>query len=116
MFNGSSEVSEMRPRRRLLVIEDDPTDEMLTLKALRKAAPEADIVVAHDGLEAMRALKLAIGLGTLPNLVLLDLKLPRMDGYEVLEKIRATPETADLPVVVFSSSDEPSDTARCRDL
>ena len=96
----------------ILLIEDNPKDEALTLRALKKNNIVNDIVVARDGVEALNYL---FGAGTdgnlnvLPQLILLDLKLPKVDGLQVLEKIRENDRTRRLPVVVFTSSNEEAD-------
>ena len=94
----------------ILLVEDDPDHEALAIRALRKANVANEIQVAHDGAEALEFLNAAASGGKpLPQLVLLDLKLPKVDGLEVLRNIRATDKTALLPVVVLTSSDEERD-------
>jgi two-component system, response regulator len=100
--------------RSILLIEDNPDDELLTLMAFRDNKIMNEIVVARDGEEALDRL---FGAGkysahdviTLPQLILLDLKLPKIDGLEVLQKIRSAAETKYLPVVVLTSSREEMD-------
>jgi two-component system, response regulator len=99
----------MTPERRtILLVEDNPDDEELTRRALRKQNIANDIVVAHDGVEALAFLHEQPG-NQLPQLVLLDLNLPRIDGLEVLRRIRAHERTRTLPVVVLTSSKEDED-------
>jgi CheY-like chemotaxis protein len=98
----------------ILLVEDNPDDEALTLRALKKNNIRNEVVVAHDGVEALDYL---FGTGVhdgrdlrvMPQLVLLDLKLPRMDGLEVLQRMRADPRTRLLPVVILTSSREERD-------
>lgn len=90
----------------ILLVEDNPDDELLTRRAFEKNRIGNRIVVAHDGVEA---LELLFGGGELPQLVLLDLKLPRVDGLEVLRRMRADDRTRLLPVVVLTSSREERD-------
>jgi two-component system, response regulator len=91
----------------ILLIEDTPDDAELTMMSLKQAGLLNDIVIAEDGVEAVDYLT---GSGDdLPALVLLDLKMPRMDGIEVLEQIRANPRTRLLPVVMLTTSKEESD-------
>jgi CheY-like chemotaxis protein len=98
----------------ILLVEDDPDDEALALRALRRNNIKNDVVVARDGVEALDYL-FATGayasrdLTEQPQVVLLDLKLPRLDGLEVLRRLRADPRTALLPVVVLTSSKEDRD-------
>jgi len=98
----------------ILLVEDDSDHELLTIRALRKANIANEIRVARDGEEA---LDLLFGsddqaLKTSPQVVLLDLKLPKIDGLEVLRRIRENERTQMLPVVVLTSSDEESDIVR----
>src|SRR5438552_3032611 len=98
----------------ILLVEDNADDEALTLRALKKNNIKNDVVVAHDGVEALDYLLGAAGSAgrqphSMPQLVLLDLKLPRVDGLEVLRRLRADPRTHLLPVVVLTSSKEERD-------
>jgi CheY-like chemotaxis protein len=100
--------------RTILLVEDNPQDEMLILRALRKAQVANRIEVARDGQEAVdylfsRADRPAGAEDGLPAVVLLDLNLPRLSGLEVLDRLRADPRTALLPVAILTSSDEESD-------
>ena len=98
----------------ILLVEDNADDEALTLRALRKHNVSNEIVVARDGVEALDFL-FGTGAhagrdpGVLPELVLLDLKLPKIDGLEVLKRMRADPRTHLLPVVILTSSKEQQD-------
>ena len=99
------------PTREILLIEDNPDDEELTLRALRKHNILNEIAVMRDGAAAIDYL-LGGGAGAghgLPQLVLLDLKLPKIDGLEVLRRIRADERTCLLPVVILTSSKEERD-------
>jgi DNA-binding response OmpR family regulator len=94
----------------ILLVEDDPDHEALALRALKKANVANDLRVARDGAEAIEFMKdAAAGKHPMPQLVLLDLKLPKVEGLEVLRYIRASEKTAILPVVVLTSSDEERD-------
>lgn len=98
----------------ILLVEDNPRDEALTRRALAKSNIINEIVVAHDGVEALdyffgTGAFAGRDLSIMPQLVLLDLKLPKMDGLEVLRKLRADKRTRRLPVVVFTSSSEEED-------
>jgi two-component system response regulator len=98
----------------ILLVEDNPDDQALTLRALKKNHITNEVVVAKDGVEALDYL---FGTGqyegrdarNLPEIVLLDLKLPKIDGLEVLSRMRADPRTKLLPVVVLTSSREERD-------
>lgn len=92
----------------ILLVEDNPKDEALTLRALKKNNIRNEVVVARDGAAALDYLFGAVP-GTLPQLVLLDLKLPKVDGLEVLRRIRAEERTRLLPVVILTSSAEDRD-------
>jgi two-component system, response regulator len=102
----------MNVRKNILLIEDNPDDAELAVRAFRSDESGREIQVASDGVEAMEAL---FGSTTsppprqLPSLVLLDLKLPRLDGFEVLSRIRSNPRTRFLPVIILTSSTEVSD-------
>jgi two-component system, response regulator len=91
----------------ILLVEDNPDDELLTRRAFAKNRIANPIVVAHDGVEALEMLHGPDALR--PSLVLLDLKLPRLDGIEVLSRMRADERTRLLPVVVLTTSKEESD-------
>ena len=94
----------------ILLVEDDPDHEALALRALRKAKVANEIEVARDGEEAIEFMKHIVdGTQKRPQLVLLDLKLPKVDGLDVLRAIRASDKTALMPVVVLTSSDEERD-------
>lgn len=98
----------------ILLIEDDSDHELLTIRALRKANIANEIKIARDGEEALDLLfgEGDVGLQAYPQVVLLDLKLPKIDGLEVLRRIRENEHTRMLPVVVLTSSDEESDVIR----
>jgi len=98
----------------ILLVEDNPDDEALTLRALKKNNIMNEVVVARDGAEALDYL-FSRGAQTnrdprkQPAITLLDLKLPKVDGLEVLRQIRANPSTQLLPVVILTSSKEEQD-------
>ncbi|MEK7816267.1 MAG: response regulator [Pseudomonadota bacterium] len=98
----------------ILLVEDNPDDEALTLRALKKNNIMNEVVVARDGAEALDYLFLRGAhanrdLHKRPAITLLDLKLPKVDGLEVLRQIRANPSTQLLPVVILTSSKEEQD-------
>jgi two-component system response regulator len=98
----------------ILLVEDNPDDEALTLRALKKNNILNEVVVAHDGAEALDYL-FATGrhagrdVHDQPQLVLLDLKLPKIDGLEVLRRLRADERTRRQPVVILTTSNEERD-------
>ena len=102
--------------RTILLVEDNPDDEELTLRALARNNIGNQVVVVRDGQEALDWLE---GTGThagrdasnVPALILLDLKLPKVDGLEVLRRVRVNPNTAIVPVVILTSSKEDRDRA-----
>src|SRR5690349_6991030 len=97
----------MKPEQRtILLVEDNPDDVDLTLRAFERNKIVNPIVVARDGVEALAKLH---DEDLRPHVILLDLKLPRIDGLEVLQRIRATEKTKLLPVVVLTSSKEDRD-------
>lgn len=90
---------------RILLVEDSPSDVRLVREALKKTAMPLQITVARDGLEAMEYLhQAAAGAGNCPDLVLLDLNLPRKNGREVLAEVKASPGLRQIPVIVMTSS------------
>jgi two-component system response regulator len=98
----------------ILLVEDNPDDEMLTLRAFRSGKVANDVFVVHDGAEAIDFLFCTGAYADrnptlLPELILLDLKLPKVDGLEVLQRIRSDEKTRTLPVVILTSSDEEVD-------
>lgn len=101
----------MSTQKPILLVEDNPDDEALTLRAFNKNRIGNAVVVARDGVEALEYLHGAEGkpAGILPAVVLLDLKLPRIDGLEVLRRVRADPRTRLLPVVILTTSKERHD-------
>ncbi len=104
----------MKDSRVILLVEDNPDDEALTRRAFERNHITNEIVVAHDGVEALDYL---FGTGQyagadappVPQVVLLDLKLPKIDGLEVLRRLRADQRTKLLPVVILTSSTEERD-------
>ncbi|MBW4682128.1 MAG: response regulator [Microcoleus vaginatus WJT46-NPBG5] len=98
----------------ILLVEDNPDDQVLTLRALRKSNIANEVIVVNDGVEALDYL---FGTGTyagrdtsfMPQLILLDLKLPKLDGLQVLQRLRAEKRTQLLPVVVLTTSREEQD-------
>ena len=100
--------------RLILLVEDNEDDEVLTIDALRTGGITNQIVVARDGEEALNYLfgtgsYAARGPGELPAVVILDLRLPKIPGLEVMRRIRMSDRTRRLPIVILTSSDEESD-------
>ncbi len=104
----------MTPRKALLLVEDNPDDEELTLLALEQGGITNEVIVAHDGVEALDYL---FGTGIyaqrdtsiMPALILLDIQLPRINGLEVLHRLRSDDRTKLLPVVILTTSNEQQD-------
>ncbi|MBI3546053.1 MAG: response regulator [Gammaproteobacteria bacterium] len=108
-------------RRSVLLVEDDPNDVLLVQRAFRKAGVVASMSVVNDGQAALdylngRGVYADRGVYPLPALMLLDLKLPRKSGHEVLEWMRAQPALKRVPVVMLTSSKESADINRAYDL
>lgn len=98
----------------ILLVEGEPDDELMTLRVLEKAGIKNEVVVARDGQEALDYLFVPGGYAEqdtrlVPQIVLLEPKLPKLDGLKVLERLRADERTAHLPVAVFASSGEEQD-------
>lgn len=107
----------MNPTGTILLVEDNPDDAELTVRALRKHKLVNELIVAHDGADALDYLFATgkwVGRDTAaqPQVILLDLNLPRIDGLEVLKRIRGDERTRLLPVVILTSSREEQDLVR----
>lgn len=107
--------------KKILLVEDNPDDEALTLRALKKNNIANEVVVARDGVEALDYLfgegaHEGRDLSDQPQVILLDLKLPKVDGLEVLKRIREHDQTRRLPVVILTTSSEDSDIVSSYDL
>jgi CheY-like chemotaxis protein len=105
----------------ILLVEDNPDDVHLTLRAFKKSHLTNDIVVTCDGAEALDYLfgtgaYAGRDLSIMPHLILLDLKLPKVSGIEVLKRIRGDERTKRLPVVALTSSNEQDDLNQCYEL
>lgn len=96
----------------ILLVEDNQSDEKLALLAFKQSGVANHIIVARDGAQAIELLLGTSADAALPSLVLLDLKLPRIDGLEVLRRIRADERTKLLPVVILTASKEDDDLVR----
>lgn len=99
----------MKPAHAILLVEDNPADVKITQRAVKESGLAVDLIVVRDGLEAVEYLLRQGGQKDSvswrgPDLILLDLNLPRMNGREVLERIRATPSLRTVPVVVLTTS------------
>jgi two-component system response regulator len=102
-------------KKHILLVEDRRDDEILTLDALQSAGILNPGAVARDGAEALDYLFAADGSTRQPCLVMLDLKLPKISGVEVLRRMRNDPRTRRIPVVVLTTSSEPEDIRDCYD-
>lgn len=104
----------MATERPILLVEDNPDDEALTLRAFHKNRIANQVIIARDGVEALDYLfgtgaHTGRDMSVMPAVVLLDLKLPRIDGLEVLRRVRADERTSLLPVVILTTSKEQQD-------
>ncbi len=98
----------------ILVVEDDPHDLELTLRAISKCDPTIRTAVVRDGVEVLEYLfgmnqENNDSINTIPRLILMDLKLPRLNGLEVIKKIKSHRRTGIIPIIVFSSSTQEED-------
>lgn len=102
----------------ILLVEDNPADALLTLEGFQEAKIHANVNVVRDGEEAIAFLTRSAGYhdSRRPDMILLDLNLPRLDGREVLAEIKSSPELRQIPVVVMTSSTADADIARTYDL
>lgn len=101
----------------ILLVEDNADDELLTLRALKKNNIRNEVVVARDGSEALdylfgTGIHAGRDLRVMPQIILLDLKLPKVDGFEVLNRVRSSEATKLLPVVILTTSNEEQDRIR----
>lgn len=101
----------------ILLVEDNPDDEMLTLRALGRSNIPNEVVVARDGAEALdylfaRGAYAKRDVTTIPTVMLLDLKIPKVDGLEVLRRVRADERTRFTPVVILTSSNQEEDVVK----
>ncbi len=104
----------MAQRNVLLLVEDNPDDEELTLLAFERSRITSEVIVAHDGEEALdylfgTGMYAGRDLSVMPTLILLDLQLPKISGLEVLQRLRANNQTKFLPVVILTTSNEQQD-------
>lgn len=116
-----SPLEALMEQKKILLVEDNPDDEELTILALQESKLLNEIVVVHDGVEALdylfgRGPYAGRDLSMQPQVVLLDLKLPRLSGLDVLRQLRADHRTRLLPVVVLTSSSEEEDIVRSYEL
>lgn len=102
------------PKADILLVDDSTSNAELALEALRRERLAERVRVVRDGVEALEYLSAAYSaLGELPKVVLLDLRLPRLPGCDVLRRIREDARTRHIPVVVMSSSSDPAEILRC---
>ena len=121
LTSNLKEKTSMDKNKIILLVEDNPDDTKLILRAIKKNDFVGEVVVTYDGAEALDYL---FGTGTyanrdpsiMPQLILLDIKLPKVNGLEVLQRIRTNERTKLLPVVIFTSSDEKQDLVKSYEL
>lgn len=102
---------------RLIIIEDNPADLVLFKEALKFSGIEAELKHFSDGLAALATIHVVEGpWQPPPDLVFLDLNMPRLNGFEVLERVRDTPGFSAVPIAIFTSSQSPHDVAKAADL
>ena len=100
----------MNRSKPIFLVEDNADDEALFVRALAKKGIKNEIVIARDGVEALERLYGSEPIS--PSVIFLDLKIPKIDGLQILERVRLDARTATFPVVILTSSDEPGDVAR----
>jgi two-component system response regulator len=104
----------------LLLVDDNPDDVTIALRAIDRAGLLVEVHTRRNGREALEALHLGDGVNggepLHPQVIFLDLRMPQIDGFEVLRKLRRAPQTRDIPVVVISSSQRPEDVRRSYEL
>ena len=101
------------PALRVYLVEDDPDHALIIGRAIREHGPRTELRAVEDGEAALAALRAD---GTLPDLILLDVNLPGLSGFDLLHAVRADPRLARVPVVMLTSSELPSDVARAYEL
>ena len=109
-----SEEARLAEAFQIVLVEDTPDDARMTLRALSKLNPVPTVKVVTDGEEALECL--VHKLRAVPDLVLLDLKLPRVHGLEILRRMKLDADARGIPVIILTSSDDPSDVATARQL
>ncbi len=102
-------------RLSVLVAEDNPHDQLLFALAVEDCGPTTSVTFANDGVILLDTLHELSESLEQPNVIVLDLQMPRLDGYETLALIQSTPRLADVPVVIFSNSSQPSEVRRSLD-
>ena len=105
----------MKQQYKIFVVEDNPTDVLLLRMALKEAGVPCDLIVIDDGGDALAFVQQDLPSDAVPDLAILDLNLPKRDGFEVLESMRSNAALSQVPVAILSSS-PPRDRARLRDL
>jgi len=101
-----------RRASRILLVEDNPADVFLVSEALRDSGIEFELRTAPDGEEALHFLFDETSRSTFPDLILLDLNLPKINGHKILQRIKSDPRTEAIPAIVMSSSGAPAEIAR----
>ena len=117
LWNGFRDMKAEMNERSILLVEDSPDDRELMTRAIKRCRPNQTVLAMADSVEALefliqRARSLTLRRSSRPSLVLVDLKMPKLNGLEFLNKVRASPETLLLPVVILSSSSSTEDVAR----
>jgi CheY-like chemotaxis protein len=100
----------------ILLVEDNPNDVEITVRALRKGQISNRLTVAQDGQEALDILERAKSTGDCPSMILLDLNLPKVNGIEVLQRIKSDPDLRRIPVIMLTTSTREEDVVRTYDL
>jgi len=96
----------------ILLVDDDPDDQLIFIDILEEIAMDTECITAKNGLEALECLN---NMASMPSLIFLDLNMPLMNGFECLNRIKTDERLKKIPIIIFTTSDNPSDKRNCRE-